>query len=364
MNARLPIYILILIIVLSVFIIWYFWGIIVYLIVAAIISLIGRPVMHLLQQIRIRQYKLPNSVNAILTIAILLGIFVLLIVLFTPVIIQQTQNIENINVESIESSLKEPIQAIEQFATTYRLSDSTLSIETYFRENVIEVISSIRFSSVINSVLGFTGDIFVALFSIVFILFFFLKDEGLLGSIVMAATPEGYEQRVNKVLTRTKELLTRYFIGVVLEVVLVGGLISAGLGLLGIENAVAIGFFAGIFNVIPYLGPIIGALTGVSLAILGNLELDFYSQMVPLILKVAVVFLIVQLIDNFVFQPFIYSSSVKAHPLEIFLVILMAGSFAGVGGMILAIPTYTMFRVISKEFFNQFKVVQSITKRI
>ena len=86
--------------------------------------------------------------------------------------------------------------------------------------------------------------------------------------------------------------------------------------------------------------------------------------MVPLVLKVGVVFLVVQLIDNFVFQPMIYSSSVKAHPLEIFLVILMASSIAGVPGMILAIPTYTILRVVAKEFFNQFPIVQNITKDI
>ena len=58
------------------------------------------------------------------------------------------------------------------------------------------------------------------------------------------------------------------------------------------------------------------------------------------------------------------TSSVKAHPLEVFLVILIAGNLAGVGGMILAIPVYTILRVIAKEFFDQFELVRSITKDI
>ncbi|MEO1451376.1 MAG: AI-2E family transporter, partial [Bacteroidota bacterium] len=155
-----------------------------------------------------------------------------------------------------------------------------------------------------------------------------------------------------------------YFIGVVSEVLLVGLLISAGLSLLGVEDAFVIGFFAGLFNVIPYLGPIIGAVFGISLTLLGNLELEFYTMLIPLVLRVIVVFVVVQLIDNFVFQPLIYSSSVKAHPLEIFLVILMAGNVAGVGGMILAIPTYTILRVVAREFFDQFKIIQSLTSQM
>lgn len=180
--------------------------------------------------------------------------------------------------------------------------------------------------------------------------------------IVMTLTPTQYADEVNNILERTKTLLSRYFIGVILEVLLVGGLISIGLSLLGVENAFVIGFFAGLFNVIPYLGPVIGAVLGVVFAVLGALEMDFNSYILPLALKVLVVIVIVQLVDNLVLQPFIYSSSVKAHPLEIFLVILMAGNVAGVGGMILAIPAYTILRVVAKEFFDQFRVVQSITK--
>ncbi len=361
---KLPIYVLISIIILFGFFVWFFWGIILYIIIAAIISLVGRPIMLVTSKIRIGKMKLPASLRAIFSLLTLLAITVLLFLLFIPVIIQQTQNIESINVNAIEESLKEPIASIENFIFTYRLADSTMSIEEYFREKVVGVINTVRLQNLFNSILGFTGDFLISIFSITFITFFFLKEESLFENIIHAWIPQEYEQRVKNVGNSVRILLTRYFVGVLLEILLVGGLISLGLYLLGIENAMAIGFFAGIFNVIPYLGPIIGAMTGISLAILGNLELDFYAQMIPLILKVIVVFLIVQLIDNFVFQPFIYSSSVKAHPLEIFLVILMAGSFAGIGGMILAIPTYTILRVISKEFLNQFTFIQSITKSI
>jgi predicted PurR-regulated permease PerM len=77
-----------------------------------------------------------------------------------------------------------------------------------------------------------------------------------------------------------------------------------------------------------------------------------------------IVFLSVQVIDNVLFQPLIYSSSVKAHPLEIFLVIMAAGSMAGIIGMILAIPVYTIIRVIAAEFFENMKLVKKLTKNL
>jgi predicted PurR-regulated permease PerM len=75
-------------------------------------------------------------------------------------------------------------------------------------------------------------------------------------------------------------------------------------------------------------------------------------------------FAVSNLIDNIILQPWIYSSSVKAHPLEIFLVIMIAGSMAGVVGMVLAIPSYTVLRIIAKQFLSQSRVIQTITKDI
>ena len=71
-----------------------------------------------------------------------------------------------------------------------------------------------------------------------------------------------------------------------------------------------------------------------------------------------------QLIDNFLFQPLIFSNSVKAHPLEIFLVVLSAGIIWGISGMIVAIPFYTLLRIIAKEFLSEFKVIEQLTKNI
>lgn len=234
----------------------------------------------------------------------------------------------------------------------------------YIEDSMLELVSGIQVSSIFNTFGAFVGNLFLALFAISFISFFLLKESHILTNIILTTTPSGYEEKVQTILGKVKPLLTRYFVGVLIEVLLVGTLISIGLSLLGVENAIFIGLFAGTLNVIPYIGPVFGAILGLILTTLGCLDYDLTSELLPLLLQVAGVFGVVQLTDNIAFQPYIYASSVKAHPLEIFLVILMASTLAGVPGMILAIPVYTLFRVIAQQFLSEFKVIQSLTKGI
>ena len=139
---------------------------------------------------------------------------------------------------------------------------------------------------------------------------------------------------------------------------------SVALSLLGIKNALLIGFFAALINVIPFIGPAIGATFAIFVTISSNLNLDFYTEMLPLIASVVAVFAVMQLTDNFVLQPYIFSNSVLAHPLEIFIVIMIGAKIAGVMGMILAIPGYTVIRVIASVLLSEFKIVQQVSDRM
>jgi predicted PurR-regulated permease PerM len=140
-------------------------------------------------------------------------------------------------------------------------------------------------------------------------------------------------------------------------------LITVGMSIVGLkfQQAITIGIIIGTLNVIPYVGPWLGGLIGITMGIASNLDMSFSTVIVPMVSYMLLVIIITQTIDNVVFQPVIFANSVSAHPLEIFIVILAAGSFAGVAGMILAIPSYTVIRVIGKEFFNNFKAIQVIT---
>jgi predicted PurR-regulated permease PerM len=180
--------------------------------------------------------------------------------------------------------------------------------------------------------------------------------------MVLALVPTGTESKVRDVIQDISALLTKYFGGIVLQMTILMVLISSLLGLIGIKNAMLIAFFYGIMNIIPYLGPLIGAAFGCLLTISSSLDMNFYQQTIPLLIKVLLVFSIVKLLDDFIVQPYIFSKRVQAHPLEIFLVIMIGARVNGIFGMILAIPTYTIFRVIAKVFLSEIKLVRKITE--
>lgn len=241
-------------------------------------------------------------------------------------------------------------------------------------KNFLDVVTEslgaqIDFSKVSNwfaLVAGTIGSVLIAFFSISFITFFFLKESNMFREFIILLVPRSVEGKVSHILDSISYLLRRYFIGLLFEVFMVMLLVTIGLSIVGIEfnHAVVIGLFCGVLNVIPYLGPWMGALLGLLIGAALHISPDFVGETLPILAWMALVFATVQVADNVLFQPLIYSSSVKAHPLEIFLVILTAGSMAGILGMILAIPVYTILRVIAKEFFENMKLVQKMTRNL
>lgn len=215
-----------------------------------------------------------------------------------------------------------------------------------------------------STLIGFMGNLLIAIMSILFIAFFFLKEQGLFLNALQAIVPRKYEKEVIHALDDSSRLLRRYFVGVSIQVTTITIFVSIILTIFGVKNALLIAFFAALINVIPYLGPVIGAMFGVLITISSNLDLPFYQEMLPLIFIVIGTFAAMQLLDNFVLQPFIFSNSVSAHPLEIFIVILVGAKLSGIVGMVLAIPVYTVIRVIAKSFLSEFRLVQKLTKKL
>ena len=131
---------------------------------------------------------------------------------------------------------------------------------------------------------------------------------------------------------------------------------------IGPDYAIGIAFIAGILNVIPYVGPLLGEAIGVILCLVLKYGAGI-GLAVPIwafALIVLAVMLATQLVDNFVYQPLIYSTSIKATPLEIFIVLLMAGHIGGTVGLLVGIPAYTVVRVIAIRFFSDRKAVRRL----
>ncbi len=349
------------------FILWYFKSIVAYLLISSVFALIGRPLVQFLNKIQYKKIRIPNAVSALITVAVIWVLISIFFRVFIPLIANQASELSAIDAEAVMNNLKEPIDKIESFLVKYNVSaNDGQSMDQYLTEKFMSVLSFSLVSNLFGSLAGILGNIFIAAFSISFITFFFLKDKGLFTDGILLFVPDKFMEKTEHILASIKKLLTRYFIGIIVQVSGIIILVSVGLTIVGINfsDALVIGLVVGLFNVIPYLGPVIGAMLGLVLGLATNLDLPFYSELLPLLGYMSIVFIIVQVVDNVVFQPFIYSSSVNAHPLEIFLVIMCAASLFGITGMILAIPTYTILRVVAKEFFNNLKVVKKLTEKI
>ena len=176
--------------------------------------------------------------------------------------------------------------------------------------------------------------------------------------------PDSIESKVIDAIGDIEHLLSRYFVGLLIEVLGVALLNFLGLwafARIGFNAAVSIAFITGIMNIIPYVGPLVGTVLGTILATVlkfsaVGVEVHFWAFIALLL----AIFIVTQLVDNFLFQPLIYSTSIKASPLEIFIVLLIAGNLAGVFGMLVAIPAYTVARVIAVHFFSNVKAIKRL----
>ncbi|HEY1039408.1 MAG TPA: AI-2E family transporter, partial [Bacteroidia bacterium] len=219
-------------------------------------------------------------------------------------------------------------------------------------------------STLLNGFVSTTGTMIGGTLAVLFITFFLLKEDKMVFRSLLLITPSNYEEEIKDIVRTTQVLLSKYFVGLLIDMLIVTAIVTLCMYLLGIQNAVLIGVFTGLMNIIPYVGPLISFIFAVTLGVTGCIEYGQINAVGDVITKIFFVLLGVNMLDGFLIQPFIFSNSVKAHPLEIFLVILMAASVAGIWGMVVAIPTYTLLRIIAKEFLVNFKFFKKITENI
>jgi predicted PurR-regulated permease PerM len=346
------------------FLMWYFSTLVIYTLIAAVISIIGKPIVRFFDKIRIHKYKLPHVVSTFLALIVIIGSIVGIASIFVPLIINQAQMIADIDVKTISKDLHERLKGVQDFLHHYGILRYYENLDTLLINKAKEIVSMSTFSDIIGGIVNFASSLFIGVFSVLFISFFFLKDENLFQNILLMLTPVKYADKTIIILKDTRILLSRYFTGVCLQLLIMMTLEVAGLSLFKVPNALLIGTFGGMMNIIPYVGPLIGVIAGIVLGVSSIISLGNYNDIISTVLTIICVFSFANMIDNFVIQPFVFSNRVKAHPLEIFFVVLMAGSIAGVPGMILAIPSYTVLRVIAREFFDKFSVIHSLTKNL
>ena len=349
-----------------IFLIWRFSAIVTYVLISLVLSFIGKPLVSWITFIKYKRFKIPKGIAAFITLVILWIVLISFFRFIIPLIIHEFDTLSQIDFADVLQSTEEPII---EFLQLFSSEPVVLNDQTFFdivTENVGERINFSEISDLFGVIAGTIGEVLIGFFSVSFITFFFLKESNMFREGIILLVPTDYETKAKHILDSSSYLLRRYFIGILFEVFMVMLLVTIGLSVVGVgfEHAVVIGLICGLFNIIPYLGPWMGAAVGLLIGAAINIDADFMSHTLPLLGFMVLVFGSVQILDNILFQPLIYSSSVKAHPLEIFIVILVAGSLAGILGMILAIPSYTIIRVIAKEFFDNMKIVKKLTENI
>ncbi|MBR1927321.1 MAG: AI-2E family transporter [Bacteroidales bacterium] len=349
---------------------WYFRSVLVYIILAAVVSLLGRPLVRILRKVKIKGKSAPDWLLSVLTLILIMAIFLGIITQVIPVVSGIIQSVSsNLQTSSLSTSeiarLADRLNVwmIDRFPALGRNFKIQESIATWLR-NAFDI-SSI--TSVVGSVASALGSLGIGLFCVVFISFFFIKDDKLFRRIVGSLVPDKVENEVISSIGDIEHLLTRYFGGLLIEILGVATLNFLGLWLIakiGFYPAIGIAFMAGLLNVIPYVGPWIGAAIGAILGLVlkysSAAAVGVYPNFWVALVTLLAIFVFTQMIDNFLFQPIIYSKSIKSTPLEIFIVMLLAGHVGGILGMLVAIPAYTVIRVIASRFFTGFKPVRRL----
>lgn len=348
------------------FLMWYFSSLVTYILISLILSLMGRPLVRILTRLRIGKFRLSQALSAFITLLVIWVFVISAFRFLIPLLVSEFGQLSSVNPDSVFEVIDEPLVRFMKAIGNENVGSTQTLFSQIFQDQIRARLGLEQVSNLVGTIAGALGELLLLFFSVSFITFFFLKEENMFRDALMLLVPREYEEKVSRILHSIHLLLRRYFLGLLAEVCLVGLLVTLGLTIvgLGFSHAVVIGVFCGLFNIIPYLGPWMGAVVGLLIGIAVNVHADFSSHTLPLLGLMVLVFGTVQVIDNILFQPLIYSNSVKAHPLEIFLVILAAGGFAGILGMILAIPVYTILRVVAKEFFDNMKIVQKITQSL
>jgi len=356
-NLILPILITAVVIALA----YVFKTILLYLVISLVLFLIGLPITARIEKIKIKGKSLHSGLSSLLTLILLFGVFYLLFILIIPPLFREISFMSGLNFHevfhNIINQFPEVKEALNNWGDINELKHTlNAQANTLFNFGTV--------TSTINHFLNYLGSFVSGLFCVIFITFFLLKDQRLVHRTLLLLTPQRFEKEMTDIMRTSKFMLSNYFIGLLIDVIIVGFLAGLALSIIGIKNAMIIGFIAGLFNVIPYIGPIITLLFAIFFGVSGCIQFEQYDMIYPTIIKIVITLLSINVLDNLLIQPYIFSNSVKAHPLEIFLVTLMAATLGGIGGMVVAIPVYTLIRVVAKEFLAHSKFFRKLTENI
>lgn len=336
---------------------WYFKMIVIYMFLALILTILGNPLVNLLLKIKYKKFHISQTIAALITLLVIISLFVLFIRYFFPLIASEVQDVLNVDTSLITNYIYDWLERLEKIFKNNGFLMQNEHLADFITVKMKQILEKISLTALFENMVHFVFTLIIGVFSVLFMTFFSLKDNKIFFKLICKIIPLSYRDSFSNILLTIKKQLVRYFSGVFLQMLIVGLLQGLLCFMLGVPKALLIGFIAGLLNIIPYAGPLIALILNTFIAAAGGMVTTVDPALITqAVIKIWIVFVVVKLLDDFLLQPLIYSKSVQSHPLEIFIVILAAGYLAGVLGMIIAVPAYSLIRIIVKEFFSQYYV--------
>jgi predicted PurR-regulated permease PerM len=348
----------------AVLFLWKFYDIVLYIIIAGFLSLLGTPIVRFFDKIGIGKVRFPRFLSAFIAMIIVIAMVFSFFAVFVPIGMYQMRIFSEIDIFAVLDNFKDPINTFEDFLIEKQLISGQEPLEMIISKQFLNMMNVTDFENLLLSLVNITGRLAIAIIAICLSTFFFLKDNRLLYRLIIKLTPSNLQEKMGNVLSSVKRLVVKYFWGIILDATIVILLITTGMYLLGVKNALMIGLIAGILNVIPYIGPLLSLAIGTFIGVTNELYHDPASVDLIFMIKIIGLYLIVNNLDGFILQPLIFGKIVKAHPLEIFFVVLIAAQIAGIFGMIIAIPAYSLLRIVAHQFLSGWGLIDRWTDDI
>ena len=281
------------------------------------------------------RYKIPRALAVLVVYVLFIGVFVLVGVLLVPPIAVEAQALVQ-NLAQQWETIAGSVDALKQFSQQYGISGEIQSSITSFSTGLQGT-----FENVFSTITGFFGSV-VSFILVMVLTFYMVVQEDALKRAMRHVVPDQYQPYVSRILGKMKIMLGHWLRGQLALSVIIGVMAYVGLSIIGVEYALVLALIAGVFEIVPYVGPVLSAIPAIFFA---------FTESPVRALIVGAFYWLMQVIENNLLVPKVMQKAVGLNPLVSIVSILIGVKLAGVLGALLAIPIATAFAVFLREVF-------------
>ncbi len=302
----------------------------------------------------LHNHKLPRPGAILIVYLLIISLLVLLFLAIGPILQAEFTKLA-VNIPEGVREIRQLLSNLEESAFVAGLLD----LEALDIDNIVDSVagtisrSITQIATSISSLIDFVTGIFVTFIIVPFLLYYMLKekDSKLITNFVNSLAPKDYAANINNALTEINRLLSYYVQGLGIVCLFVGVLAYIGFLIIGLEYALILSIFIMITNIVPFLGPFIGSIPAVIVGLIDS----------PLtMLMVIIIIVIVQQAESMIISPQVMGRKLSLSPLAIILIVLVAGRLGGLLGIILAIPTFTVLKIIVSHIYQYIKPIKNV----